>query len=202
MFSNQISLDKYQYAHIMQSIEFGLRKAINESVEADSSFNFLWIDNKDNTKTIQWTSDCMSNDEYTFFEYCKNTYKPQRYEFTYETIEDPRVFPIIYEIGNDFVTIEYLRHNTIKCNKWINALDEDFHGQTIREWIKTGCMPKTMNKTAALRFRAEVLCWGLRVTNELEKIGYDTSILFEICIDNIAERQNGDIVMILPPTIK
>lgn len=98
--------------------------------------------------------------------------------------KESKYFPKIYKLGSNWFVIEKLQVHTQKCKNYINIIDE--YGWIISNNLKDQDI-SNLNKLEKEVYEWCVECSKIMISN---KIGWPS----DLCINNIGERSNGDIV--------
>lgn len=122
----------------------------------------------------------IKNTDEPFYKWCLNN--------------DSKVFPKIYKMGKNWCVMELLKTRTPKCIKYMNIID-NFPVKNFKI-ISDIAKGKTLEDTSVLtKDQLEVYNWCLTVKKTMDEINNRyISYPGDLVLNNIGERENGDIV--------
>ena len=103
-----------------------------------------------------------------------------------------KVFPIVYEYGDNWVILEKLKLNTPEIKKWFKYLDDiKYEGKSIYEWTKE----KNVDEKIFDEYGLKVYHWCKQCQKEMKEMNSPyISWPGDLVINNVGQRKNGDIV--------
>lgn len=148
---------------------------INRVLGAGS--NGIVLDMGDRVIKIYYSKSIKKIDK-PFYDWCKT--------------HNSKVFPKVYKMGRNWITMEKLNVNTKRVKDFYNMIDNSIiDGKSIYNWVKES----NIDRSKFSKKELEVLDWCITCKNEMCEIK-SASIEWpgDLRLSNIGERKNGEIV--------